>query len=234
MTLILAVLAFVAHASASRQVNDDVITCKMVIAERLYLGTPEQMTGAVLGMNASRQVSLTFFKDGNSSNLKFGTFADEMPAMAFSRDDETTTTMMMLSALATGPSIVMGNRRTGERLALNVLDDGEGQAEFSSIDGVRMVISGSGPSGRPAGIVFNSAAGSRVAHATTTDKLANLSLFDNQQHVRTLLGMCTGKNPRLFLYDRAIHPLVEMTIDTQGVPMMKLNDFATGESNQFR
>ena len=195
---------------------------------------PGKGLAQLLGLGADGQSPSVVFDSGKSSTLSFGIYADQMPGMELRCDDPNSTTTMFLSALATGPSVRISNRRAGGGLALGLLDDDMAYAELSGVDGPRMLFTSSGQKGEPVGIVFNSAAGSRVARVNTSDKLTSLSLFDNQRQVRSLLGTVPGQNPKFFLYDRAIHPLIEMSIDAQGLPLMKVNDFAAGESRTLR
>jgi hypothetical protein len=222
------------HASSARQVVENTIVKKIIVANAFYLASPGMKVGAVIGSDPTNQTSLYFFNIRRTSELTLGLFNNQMPGISMNGEKEDARKKILLSALSTGPSLSIGDRRAGGGLSLSVDGDGRPVTELFRPNGAGVLICGAGKRASPVGILLTNASGSTVTNVTVSDRLSQFSLFDDQRHIRAVLGMMPGKNPSFILYDRAIRSLLEMTTDARGKPTIKTNNFATHKSTTLK
>ena len=98
----------------------------------------------------------------------------------------------------------------------------------------RVELFGSETKGESIGCALLDKSGNRVVQLTHSDKITNMSLFDKERRVRTVLGRLPGKGPGFQLYDRSLFPLVEMTEGLDGQPKINVNDPVARDSRTYK
>jgi len=218
------------HASFSRQANQEVMKRKLVIAENLQLNSSGAGIGAILAVDPKKDAGITFFNLKSSSSLHVGNIVSPFVSLR-----SETGVGMNISILPPGyASIQLQSRLPVAELSLAVYEDDQPVAFWEDSHGARVNVFGAGASGDPAGISLFDKVGKLVLRLGRSSRMINMSLFDSQGHLRSILGQLAGKGPGFLLYDRALHPLIEFTEDPVGRPLIKVNDPVARESRTLK
>jgi hypothetical protein len=232
--LVGAILCVVVDACSGRQVNQERIKRKIVIAEDLLVESSVDGVHARFSAGAADDPGISFVNSNTSSRLRIVLdIAHDRPYMSL-MNKSSNTRMDVNMVTPREPFIQMQNGAPKAELSLGVYENNQPTVSMSDSHDVRINLSGQYREGGPVGLYVKNKAGSEIIKLSRSAKLVSTALFDNQSHVRAIVGIVTGKAPSFESYDCSLNRLLELTEDAVGRPTIKLNDPVARESRTFK
>jgi hypothetical protein len=229
-----AVQCLLAHVSSGRQVNQEVVKRKIVISEALMLEPSVAGIGAILSAGPDATYSgMSVFGSKNPRALQIGYTENESPFISLKSAQ--LNAVLDIRVVPPGiPTIHFGNRVPGAGLDLAIFEDGQPMAALEDAHGVRVRFFGPEPQDEQVGFAVCDKKGSQSMRLTHSNKLTNIAMFDDQGHVRTLLGRVAGKGPAILWYDPRRNRVLEMTDEPDGRPKIIINDQVARQSRTLK
>lgn len=223
-TILGATILFVSHVSSGRQVEQETIRAKVVVAQTFLLDAAGGNSAVALGVDSAGQGLLFFQGRRTPVHLTIGN-SKPGPGIALSKE-ETRTRMDLALSQSGSPSLRLASDVPQVDLRLAVWGDAESRITLAKQDSEVLSLFGLRGNAGTGLRLLRGKDGPRIV-LSDSKKQTQASIAGQEGNVRTLIGANVVQGPAFLIYDRALENLLVLIEEADGKETIMFTDPVT-------